>query len=953
MNVLNQKSELGRVSPLALMLALSFGGVAAAHAQTGGRAGAPGAKAAGDDNVEVIVTGVLAKTKAKKANVSYSVLTADDMQKFTPISADDMLRDMPGTVVETNDGVARNEVFTRGMTAGTGANTSGYFWTTILEDGLPVTPFKFGGFQDGYFYRADISTSRVESVRGGSSATAITTSVGATFNYLSGKIRPGASVQTRFGFEGENSHLSWKQVDLYDGWLNRTGDFGASISGFVRASNGQVDPGYDLNKGGQFKINVFKSYDTAGGGHGTITGTLKHLDDTNTALTSFSQPVYGYGDNPKDVPGFGRDVDLFLRGGEAMMPDYRDPGAHSLDPRKGFRYRQDAVWLKWDYDTGGRWSYSAAGKIQTSSVRGQAYAANALTSLTSTAAVRDNMGLNIDNLDRTPGYYEFYDANGTLMARVANNVAGSQLGTDYRTGAACPKVTSTTSAGRCVVYNILPNRNLDMGGGTVVGSIKPYPTTTLPASGTSQDLVLTTRIEDSWRQSRDTLFNVVANYRGDTLTANMGVYFAHSNQEYFQWGAGSGVSAYANGQVRNLNVQYVTASGTRYQLTNAGGWGGLGGGLFTTAFQYASITELSPYLGVAWSPTEHWDFNASVKRSMYRASTYSETYDTRNPGAASLANGGLDGNPLTVYDNTYFVDTPTKNISAQRHVAVTDWTASAGYNFTPSQKIYYRYTVGYQPASGVVQRYSTVATLDRPLGPTATMKGHEIAWLFNFGRALNGQVTWFYSDWGLNDYPTAIDTDNVTTYLLPSNFNRYFTRGVEAWANWKVTRNLSWNTSVTFNNGKNQAIYTWLNTGANGMGRADDVLRIDSGIMNREPRWTLSNTLSYTYHDLWFNLRHRWMDRRKMVSDPADTRYLPAQDNLDASVQYVGLKNTRIALDVRNVLDSTYVSAYDTAFSNLPSGVQKYDIYNQLPNSMVLLKRNAPRSYWLTLKHDF
>src|SRR6185437_9172599 len=117
-------------------------------------------------------------------------------------------------------------------------------------------------------------------------------------------------------------------------------------------------------------------------------------------------------------------------------------------------------------------------------------------------------------------------------------------------------------------------------------------------------------------------------------------------------------------------------------------------------------------------------------------------------------------------------------------------------------------------------------------------------------------------DWGLNDYPTAIDTDNITTYLLPSNFNRYFTRGVEAWANWRVTGDLNWNASVTFNNGKNQAIYTWLNTGANGMGPADDVLRIDSGIMNREPRWTLSNTLTYKYHDVWFNLRHRWMDRR-------------------------------------------------------------------------------------------
>lgn len=960
LNVSKYKSSLIRASHVALIVGLSCAAATAAYAQdaavkdkqphktskdaqTGADAGSP---------VEVIVTGVLAATKAKDANASYSVLNQDDIDRFTPISADDMLRDLPGTVVETNDGVARNEVFTRGMTAGTGSNTSGYFWTTILEDGLPVIPFKFGGFQDGYFYRADISTSRVESVRGGSSATAITTSVGATFNYLSGKIRPGASIQTRFGFEGEDSHLSWKQVDGYYGWLNKSGDFGLSASGFFRTSTGQVDPGYDLNHGGQFKLNVYKSYDTASGGHGTLTGTYKHLDDTNAELTAFSQPAYGYGGNPENVAGFGRDVDLFLNGGDAQMPDYRDPGYHSLDAQGGFNYKQDAAWLKWDYSTAGRWSFSAAGKAQTSSIRGQGYKANSVVSLSSNLAVRDNMGLNVNNLDRTPGYYEFYDAGGTLVAKVANNVGGSQLGVDYHTGAACPKVTSATAAGRCVVYNTLPNNTLDMGGGEVTGSGAPYQTVTLPAGGTDQDLVLTTRIEDSWRQSRDMMFNFGANYTGDTFRLNMGVYAAHSNQQYFQWGAGNGVSAYANGAVENLNVQYVTQSGTRYQLTNEGGWGGLGGGLFTTAFQYAVISELSPYIGASWTPNDHWDFNASIKESMYRAKTYSETYDRRNAAAASLGNGGLDGNPLTVYDNVYFVDNPTKNIHAQRKLSVTDWTASVGYNFTSAQKVYYRYTSAFQPAMGVINRYSTTATLTRPLGPTASMKGHEIAYLFDFHN-LNGQVTWFYSDWGLNDYPTAIDADNVSTYLLPSNFNRYFTRGVEAWAKWKITRNLMWNSSITFNNGKNQQIYTWLNTGANGVGAADDVLRIDSGVMPRTPRWTLSNTVSYRYHDYTLNLRHRWMDRRKMYTDPKDTRYLPAQDNLDASIQYEGFKNTRITLDVRNVLDGTYVSAYDTVFTGLPTGIQKYDIYNQLPDSMILLKRNAPRSFWLTIKHDF
>lgn len=134
----------------------------------------------------VIVTGTVGATQARRANVSYSVLDAKELGKFTPMSADDYLRDMPGVVVESNEGVARNESFTRGMTVGTGSPTSGNFWTAILEDGLPVVPIKFNNFQDSNFYRADISTSRVESVRGGSTGTSVASSAGGVFNFMSG-----------------------------------------------------------------------------------------------------------------------------------------------------------------------------------------------------------------------------------------------------------------------------------------------------------------------------------------------------------------------------------------------------------------------------------------------------------------------------------------------------------------------------------------------------------------------------------------------------------------------------------------------------------------------------------------------------------------------------------------------------------------------------------------------
>lgn len=906
---------------------------------------------------DIIVTGVGKATVARKANVAYSVLTDKDMSKFTPISADDMLRDMPGVVVESNDGVARNEVFTRGMTIGTGSNTSGYFWTTILEDGLPVVPFKFGGFQDGYFYRADISTSRVESVRGGSSATAVSTSVGATFNYITGAVKPGGSLQARIGLEGDDLHLSWKQIDGQYGWTNKQGDIGLGVSGFYRTSNGQVNPGYDLNHGGQFRARATKSY-TTGSGSGMFVLGFKHLDDTNAELTAFQQPTYGY-DNAQEIAGFGRDANLYMLGGKQTVPNYFSPGTHTLDPTKGFRYRQDAVSLNWSHATDTGWNFATALRWQNSTYRGQGYKTDTPVSLTASAAERERYGMNINNLDRTPGYYEFRDGNGALMARVANNVGGSQLGINYRTGAPCPLVTAATYQANslCVTYNGLPNRDIDVRGGQVTATTPnangTYTSATLPVGAASQDLVLRTRVEDTYRASRDIMFNFTVAHETSKFAINAGVYVAHSNQINNSWANGQGLAAWADGQVRNLNVSYVTQSGQTYKLTDAGGWGYYGTGLFATVTQQARITEIAPRGELRWSPNSHWDFNASFKYDHFSATTNSVTYDTRNPGASSLSSGGLDGDPLTVYDNLYTVVTPSKVIAAHRTLGVFNYSAAIGYNINPNHKFYIRYTDGKQPAMGIVQRYTTQATLVRPLGPTAYVKGYEIAYTFST-RRLSGAITYFKQNFAVNDYPTAIDSDNVTTYLLPENFNTYFTRGVEAWARWRVTKKLEWTPSVTFLNGRTTAAYNWLNTGANGLGAADDVLRIDSGSLARSPKWTLSNVVSYSLGNVRLNLRHRWMSERRLSTNALDLRTLPKQDNLDASIQYEPHSGTRIVFDVRNVMNKQYVSAYDPILgTNLPSGIQSYDVTQQLPNSLFLLRRNPPRSMWLTVRQDF
>ena len=965
-NVLNTRGGLIQVSQMALVISLAsaaslvIAGVAQAQDAGTSNAGtqtttttaapkAPPAEAA-DDKVEVIVTGVMAKTKAKQANVSYSILDQNDIDRFTPISASDMLRDMPGTVVETNDGVARNEVFTRGMVIGTGANTTGYFWSTILEDGLPETPAKFSGFQDGDFYRADIATEKVESVRGGSSATGVTTSIGATFNYLDNlPIQTGGAIQTRIGFEGTDDHLSWKQVDGEYGWMNKTGDLGYKISGFYRSSNGAVNPGFDINHGGQFKASLYKSYDTSNGS-GSFRVTWKHLDDDNGVNTSVYTPAIGY-NNPQPAPGWGAEPDLLLSGGTHQVPLFNAPGSQTDDPTQGFHYKQDAVWVNWEHHTNGHWNFSAAAKAQYSQTIGQEYLDNGVLPINSTSAAQTLLGTSVDGISKLGGYYEYFDSqSGALVAKVANQPSsGAKIGTDYQTGAAC-----TTN---CVVFDTLPNQNFNLNGGlvtaTVPNSAGVYASGVIPASGAGNDLVDMTKSEFTYRSSRDLMANLTANWVGDHFKWNFGIYANRSIESYKSWGSGYGISAWAPGQIRNLNVKFVTTAGTTYQLTDSGGWGQLGSGAFGTFFAYNTQTEIAPYFAVAWAPDSHWDLNFSAKYDFTHAKTSYDNWNVRNPSAASLAYGGLDGNPLTVYDNLYFVDNPALITVANKSVGVWNWSGSVGYNFNSWLKMYYRYTSAAQPAFGVMTRYTTPSSLVKSLGPNALMNTHELALIFGKGK-ISGQITYYYQDYGLDNFTTAYAADNVTIYQEPIREDIYFSRGIESWVKWNVFHNFSWQGDVTWGNGKAVHVNNWLNTSANGLGPSDDVDQIISGPIARNPDWILSNTLIYEYHDWAFNLRHRWMSERKETNNPLDDRYLPAENNVDASIQYVGLKDTRISLDIRNLTNTSYISAYDTLIGGTwPTNVQKWDVYNQLPNSAIWTKHNDPRSFWLTMKHEF
>jgi len=67
---------------------------------------------------EVVVTGVFDKRKAINASIAISSLSATQITKQAPVSAADLLKNIPGVYVNSSLGEIRNTVYSRGVSVG-------------------------------------------------------------------------------------------------------------------------------------------------------------------------------------------------------------------------------------------------------------------------------------------------------------------------------------------------------------------------------------------------------------------------------------------------------------------------------------------------------------------------------------------------------------------------------------------------------------------------------------------------------------------------------------------------------------------------------------------------------------------------------------------------------------------------------------------------------------------
>jgi outer membrane receptor protein involved in Fe transport len=240
-------------------------------------------EAAGAEEEEIIVTGVVAAAGQNKldSSISVSSLGADAIAAANPTNLAEVFRQLPGIRSESSSGGGNSNINVRGIPISTG----GAKFLSMQEDGLPILLFGDHLFApaDGFF-KSDSTLARVESVRGGTASTLTTNGPGGIINLI-GKTGKTSGGSVGFGIGVDHKDF---RVDAEYG-ARLADDLYFHIGGHFQQGGDYRDSGYNPVSGGQVRLSLTKEFDA-----GFVRVTGKVIDKKEQAY--FPQLVSRTGD---------------------------------------------------------------------------------------------------------------------------------------------------------------------------------------------------------------------------------------------------------------------------------------------------------------------------------------------------------------------------------------------------------------------------------------------------------------------------------------------------------------------------------------------------------------------------------------------------------------------------------------------------------------------------------
>ena len=848
---------------------------------------------------EIIVTGVFDKRSRMESSVAISVLNSKQLSSIVPLSAADLLKNIPGVFVNSSLGEIRNTVYSRGVSVGSNDGASGFYYVSMQEDGLPVTNATFGNYGPDYYLRPDATLGKLEAVRGGTASILGNNAPGGIFNYVSktgGQTFTG-EVRARYGLEGNGKNPYYRTDLNFGGPLSKDKSVTYNIGGFWRQSDGARYPGYPMNNGGQLKANIVKKTK-----NGSVKLYAKYLNDKNAWFEFLPTKDF---DKPTLPAGVSQTNSVLIPGVQRSIRVNQIDETLDYDSRDKIHSKDLSIGLNIDHNFGN--GLTIDNKLRYSSKN----------SIWNTTAVAYPFA--VDNI-------VWYALTNTIANFGSYSIKDFASGTELSNVTQAPNIVNGQFAG----FNFINNKS------------------NLPGAAIQPNSVLFNPLFYQNNTMNEMIEQFTVTKRLEKMSFTGGLFYANSVLDRIAPQNGAFGEMYTQLTSPRPTATAITIAGfdgNTYQLTNPSGIVGGNG-----AINQIDITQrdLALFFGHNWAINNKLNFDWGAR---YERVGITGANQIANPGPASKV-GGADGNPLTLYDNTEGF----MGASYKYNKTVTTFSYSGGLNymFTDKVAVYGRYSQGRKAPDMDVYNNINSDIGVKFLNPIAqNIQQLEIGFKAKTGK-LNLFVTPFYSL--LSNVATQSigqETDDIaTTYATPVLYNKFQTKGIEIEGVYNISKNFNVRAVGTFQNSI-AVDYRNYDMGANGA--ADDkIVNYSGNETDNNARTILRPSPNYTSNKLFVSADWTYMGKR--AANVPNAFYLPAFSQTNLNLGYNISSKLQAQVNINNVFNQNGVMSW-SAPGGFPAALNRQGFTKAMleanPNVIYSTVSIPPTSYFLTLTYKF
>ncbi len=358
----------------------------------------------------IVVTGSFDPRLQIESSTSVTSLNSEVLEQLVPRGTAAILEAIPGTFTDPSAGEVFTKVYARGISA-SAEDDLGWYYVSLQEDGLPVSLVQHSYYTPELFHRVDITTARVEGIRGGSAAITALNAPGGIYNFISKGVRNsfGGEVQVKGGLQGDSNPF-YRTDMILSGPLGN--DWFFNVGGHYRKDEGARNTNFTFSKGGQLKMNLIKQHRK-----GYLKFYAKILDDftnrwTGVAATNWNDPQTAFGQDFNSTS-------LLMPSFNAAIPDGRrlsDNATNDFDPAQGVHAQDRAFGFDVLQHLGNGWSVRNNLKYSNKNANWQTSISNNFVSLSNPLAYF------ITGAQFPIGQVVFRDArSGDELARIDNS----------------------------------------------------------------------------------------------------------------------------------------------------------------------------------------------------------------------------------------------------------------------------------------------------------------------------------------------------------------------------------------------------------------------------------------------------------------------------------------------------------------------------------------------------